>query len=487
METPLYYQSLRELSDALQQGKITAESLMQSLLKRIDQTESRVQSFISLDREDALRQARASDERRQQHQELSPFDGIPIAIKDLISVKNQPLTCASKMLGNYISPYDATVIERLKSKGFVIFGRLNLDEFAMGSSTENSAFHVTHNPWNLECVPGGSSGGSASSLAAGQAIVTLGTDTGGSIRQPAAFCGVSGLKPTYGRVSRFGACAFASSLDQIGPMGRSIDDIATVLSVIAGHDEHDSTSVTLPVEDYYKLAQERGPWTIGVPREFFAEGLDKEIQKSLEAAIEFYKKQGCTIKEISLPHAKFGIAVYYIVAVAEAFSNLARFDGIRYGHRTEKATSTIELYCKSRAEGFGQEVKRRMILGAFVLSGGYQDAYYTRAQKVRTLIRRDYEAAFRDVDVILCPTTPTPAFPLGGKTEDPLAMYLNDICTVSANLAGVPALSIPCGFTTSGLPIGMQLIGNLFEEGKLLAVGNAFQKAHDYHLRQPKL
>jgi aspartyl-tRNA(Asn)/glutamyl-tRNA(Gln) amidotransferase subunit A len=386
-----------------------------------------------------------------------------------------------------VSPYDATVTQKLRAAGAVVWGRLNLDEFAMGSSTENSATHPTSNPWDLSRVPGGSSGGSAAALAAGEAVATLGSDTGGSIRQPAALCGVVGLKPTYGLVSRYGLVAFASSLDQIGPFARTVDDAALVLGTIAGHDPLDSTSFNAPVPDYRAdLSQRRGPWKLGIPKEYFGEGLDPEVGAAVEAAIAFFRAQGCEIKEVSLPHTQYCLDTYYIIATAEASSNLARFDGIRYGHRSKQATDAIDIYARSRAEGFGDEVKRRIILGTYVLSSGYYDAYYLRAQKVRTLIRQDFLNAYREVDALLTPTSPVPAFRIGEKS-DPLAMYLCDIYTIGVNLAGLPGLSVPCGFTRSGLPIGLQVIGQPFRETEMMAVARAYEQAHGWHNCHPTL
>jgi aspartyl-tRNA(Asn)/glutamyl-tRNA(Gln) amidotransferase subunit A len=446
-----------------------------------------VHAFNSYDVEDALAQARASDERRTRGEARGPLDGIPIGLKDVIAVTGQPLTASSRMLQNFVSPYDATVTQRLRAAGAICWGRLNMDEFAMGSSTENSAFGPTANPYALDCVPGGSSGGSAAAVAAGETIVSLGSDTGGSIRQPASFCNVVGLKPTYGLVSRYGLIAFASSLDQIGPFGRSVEDTAIVLGAIAGHDPRDSTSWRADVPDYRAALQSRrGPWRIGIPREYFGEGLDPEVAASVQAAVRFYESQGCTVKDVSLPHTEYGIGVYYIIATAECSSNLARFDGIRYGHRSKDAKDAVEIYSKSRAEGFGAEVKRRIILGTYVLSSGYYDAYYLRAQKVRTLIRQDFLNAYRDVDVILTPTAPTPAFRRGAKA-DPLAMYLCDIYTIGVNLAGLPAVSVPCGFSADGRPIGMQLIGQPFGEAELLAMAHTYERAHAWGQRRPTL
>jgi aspartyl-tRNA(Asn)/glutamyl-tRNA(Gln) amidotransferase subunit A len=458
---------------------------MEIILARADAVDGKLRSLLFRCQDDALARAREADKRRRDGKRRSRWDGIPIGIKDIIAVRGQPMTCASRMLKNYISPYDATVIRNMDALGLIPWGRFNMDEFAMGSSTETSAFQITTNPWDLSCVPGGSSGGCSSAVAAGIAPAALGTDTGGSIRQPASFCNLTGVKPTYGRVSRYGVTAFASSLDQVGPLARSVEDAAILLSAIAGLDGNDSTSAALPVPDYLQKARQYRPWKIGIAEEFFSNGLDDEVAALVRLAIAFYEAQGCTILPISLPHSPLGIAVYYVIATAEAFSNLARFDGVRYGHRSTLTENALDIYDRSRAEGFGDEVRRRIILGAFVLSSGFYDAYYLRAQRVRTLIRQDYDRALRDVDFILTPTAPTPAFHIGDKNMNPLAMYLNDIYTVTVNLAGLPAISIPCGFTASNLPVGLQLIGKLYGEGDILAASNFFQKNHDYHLRRP--
>lgn len=487
--TPLHYQTVAELSAALAAGSLTSVALTEAVIARTRAVEDRVQAFNSYDAEDALAQARASDARRAVGQALGPLDGIPVGLKDVIAVKDQPLTASSKMLANFVSPYDATVTTKLREAGVVLWGRLNMDEFAMGSSTENSATKPTANPYDLTRIPGGSSGGSAAALAAGEAPATLGSDTGGSIRQPAALCGVVGLKPTYGLVSRYGLIAYASSLDQIGPFGRTVEDVAILLQAIAGHDERDSTSFKTPIPDYRAaLSAPRGrPLRIGIPKEYFGEGLDPEVGAAVQSAIDFYKSQGAEVREVSLPHTQYALSAYYIIATAEASSNLARYDGVRYGHRSAEAENILDLYFKSRAEGFGSEVKRRIILGTYVLSSGYYDAYYGRAQKVRTLIRQDFIDAYRDVDVILTPTSPTPAFKRGEKTEDPLAMYLADIYTIGVNLAGLPAISVPCGFTRSGLPIGLQLIGQPFSEADLLSAAHLYDRAHDWAKRTPNL
>jgi aspartyl-tRNA(Asn)/glutamyl-tRNA(Gln) amidotransferase subunit A len=487
MSSELHYRPIADLAADLAAKTISSVELTQAIIARTKAVEPKVKAFNSFDEADALAQAKASDARRAAGQARGPLDGVPIGLKDVIAVTDQPLTASSRMLANFVSPYDATVTQKLKQAGAVIWGRLNLDEFAMGSSTENSATHPTHNPWDLTRVPGGSSGGSAAALAAGEACATLGSDTGGSIRQPAALCGVVGLKPTYGLVSRFGLIAFASSLDQIGPFARTVEDAAIVLGVIAGHDERDSTSFKAEIPDYRAgLAKARGPWKLGIPKEYFGEGLDPEIGAAVEEAIAFYKSQGCEIKEVSLPHTRYCLDTYYIIATAEASSNLARYDGVRYGHRSKNAKDVIDLYFQSRAEGFGAEVKRRIILGTYVLSSGYYDAYYLRAQKVRTLIRQDFLNAYREVDALITPTSPVPAFKIGEKS-DPLAMYLCDIYTIGVNLAGLPGISIACGFTRSGLPIGAQLIGQPFHEAELLAIAHAYERGHEWSRRLPAL
>ncbi len=487
MASDLFYQSIAELGAQLAAKKLSATELTRAVLARRQAVDGRVHAFNSADDADALAQAAASDARRAAGQARGPLDGIPVGMKDVIAVKDQPLTASSKMLANYVSPYDATVTVKLKQAGAVVWGRLNCDEFAMGSSTENSAFGPAANPWDLTRVPGGSSGGSAAALAAGEVLAARGSDTGGSIRQPAARCGVVGLKPTYGLVSRYGLAAFASSLDQIGPFARTVEDAAIVLGAIAGQDPLDSTSFQADVPDYRaKLKANRGPWRIGIPKEYFGAGLDPAVGAAVEQAIAFYRKQGCEIREVSLPHTQYCLDTYYIIATAEASSNLARYDGIRYGHRAAGAKDMIELYSRSRAEGFGPEVKRRIILGTYVLSSGYYDAYYLRAQKVRTLIRGDFLEAYQQVDALLTPTSPMPAFKLGEKS-DPLALYLCDIYTIGVNLAGLPGISVPCGFTPGGLPIGLQLIGQPFREADLLAMAHTYEQAHDWHQRHPSL
>ena len=489
MADDLTYLPAARLAEMLGSEEITSVGLVQSCLARTKAVDSRVKAFNSCDEAGALALAQAADQRRAAGQARGPLDGIPVGFKDVIAVAGQPLTCSSKMLANFISPYDATVTENLKAAGAIPFGRLNMDEFAMGSSTENSAFGPTANPWDLTCVPGGSSGGSAAAVAAGEMPLSLGSDTGGSIRQPAALCGIVGLKPTYGLVSRYGLAAYASSLDQIGTMARTVEDVALLLGAIAGHDERDSTSFKADVPDYRaELARRKGPWRLGVPKEFFGAGLDPEVGAAVKAAIEHYRKAGCEIREVSLPlAAEYAIAVYYLIATAEASSNLARYDGVRYGHRSTKTKDVVDLYFQSRAEGFGDEVKRRIILGTHVLSSGYYDAYYLRAQKVRTLIRNEFTAVLRECDALLSPTSPTAAFKLGEKSSDPLAMYLTDIYTISVNLAGLPGISVPCGFTAGGLPIGLQIIGRPFDEAGLLAIARHYEQAHDWTTRHPNL
>ena len=489
MATEIIFKPVSELAALLDAKQLSAVELVQAFAARTSAVDGRVKAFNSRDEAGALRLARAADERRAQGQVRGPLDGIPIGMKDVIAVDGQPLTCSSKMLANYVSPYDATATVKLKAAGAIPWGRLNMDEFAMGSSTENSAFGTTANPWDLSRVPGGSSGGSAAAVAAGEAPISLGSDTGGSIRQPAALCGIVGLKPTYGLVSRYGLAAFASSLDQIGTFAHTVEDAALVLGTIAGHDAHDSTSFPTAIPDYRtELKKRQGPWRLGVPKEFFGAGLDPEVAASVKQAIEFYRTSGCEIREVSMPFtSEYAVAAYYIIATAECSSNLARYDGVRYGHRSQDATNAIDLYFKSRAEGFGEEVKRRIILGTYVLSSGYYDAYYLRAQKVRSLIRDEFMRVFQECDALLSPTTPTAAFKIGEKAADPLSMYLSDIYTIGVNLAGLPGISIPCGFTASKLPIGLQIIGQPFRETDLLAIAHRYEQAHAWHTQHPAL
>jgi aspartyl-tRNA(Asn)/glutamyl-tRNA(Gln) amidotransferase subunit A len=429
------------------------------------------------------------DESLKGWRKTQPMMAMPIAIKDNICTEGMRTTCASTMLANFIPPYDATVVAKLRAQGFLLIGKTNLDEFAMGSSTENSAFGPTRNPWNLKCVPGGSSGGSAAAVAADECVAALGSDTGGSIRQPAALCGVVGLKPTYGRVSRYGLVAFASSLDQIGPITKDVADAAILLTVIAGQDPLDSTSAAVPVPDYTRVFKRKDlrKVRIGVPMEYFAEGLDPQIEQAVGTALGELKALGAEIKEIKLPMTGAAVATYYLIATAEASSNLARYDGVRYGLRGSSSKDLLELYLTTRQEGFGPEVKRRIMLGTYALSAGYYDAYYGKAQAVRTLIKQDFQAAFKEVDLIVTPVTPTPAFKLGEKTNDPLQMYLSDIYTISVNLAGLPALALPCGLSSTGLPIGMQIIGRPFEEETIFRAGYVYEQATPWHTKQPNV
>lgn len=488
MTAELFYKTASELSTMLEGGEISSVELTKAIVERTKALDKKIGAYLNYDEEAALKQAEASDNRRAKGRVLSPLDGVPASIKDVISEKGCSLTCGSKILEHYISPYDATAIKKLKDAGVILWGRLNMDEFAMGSSNEHSAYKSVSNPWNLEHIPGGSSGGCSAGVAAGMTVLSLGTDTGGSIRQPAAHCGIVGLKPTYGLVSRYGVAAFASSLDQIGPFARSVEDIAMILQVIAGHDNLDSTSFKTQIPNYrQKLKENQSHWTLGIPKEYFGEGLNSEVREAVQKAIDFYKSKGCKLVDISLPNTELAIPVYYIIAPAEASSNLARYDGIRYTHRSDKATNAIDIYFKSRAEGFGKEVKRRIILGTYVLSSGYYDDYYLKAQKVRTLIRQDFLEAFEKVDAILTPTVPNTAFKKGQKTSDPLAMYLEDIFTISVNLAGLPGISLPCGYSKSNMPIGMQLIGKPYQEADLLAIANSFEKAHDFRNKHPQL
>jgi aspartyl-tRNA(Asn)/glutamyl-tRNA(Gln) amidotransferase subunit A len=479
----------------LNAGAVTSEALARSYLDRAEKL-GRLNVYVHLDPEAVLAQARAVDAKRKAGQPLGPLAGVPVAIKDVLCVEGEPTTCGSRMLKTFRPPYDATVIAKLKAADAVLFGKTNMDEFAMGSSTENSAYGPTKNPWDEVRIPGGSSGGSAAAVAADLAPLSLGSDTGGSIRQPAAVCGIVGLKPTYGRVSRYGLIAFASSLDQVGPFAHDLADSALLLKVIAGHDPLDSTSVDAPVPDYTAtLDTPPTPLRIGLVREFFGEGLDAEVEAAVREAVRVYESAGATVKDVSLPHSKYGVPAYYIVAPAECSSNLARYDGTTYGHRAEDFSPKypgeeglapmVRMMMASRAEGFGAEVKRRIMLGTFALSAGYADQYYNQALKVRRLIRNDFDAAFKDVDVLLGPTSPTAAFKLGEKTSDPLAMYLSDIYTITANLAGIPGLSVPCGFTKSGLPIGLQLLAPAFAEETLLRTARVFEKATDWHTRRP--
>ena len=465
--------TLSEMQAGFRAKNFRPSDVLHALESRIQVVEPTVQAFLSWDFEAALRRAEEAD--------LSlPLGGIPIGIKDVINVKGDPCTCASKILQGYVAPYDATVVTRLRTAGAIPFGRLNMDEFAMGSSTENSAYQITRNPWDPSRIPGGSSGGSAAAVAACEVPAALGSDTGGSIRQPAALCGCVGLKPSYGRVSRYGLVAFASSLDQIGTFARSTLDCALLLNVIAGSDPMDSTSLDQSTEDFTaQLGRDLKGVRMGIPKEYFVEGMDARVKATIEAAIQQCADHGAELVEISLPHTEYAVSVYYIIATAEASANLARFDGVRYGYRANQPKDPIDLYVRTREEGFGNEVKRRIILGTYVLSSGYYDAYYLRAQKVRTLIRRDFSTAFEKVDVIVCPTSPDLAFPIGERTDDPLKMYLADIFTIAANLAGICGISVPCGFVLEGshkLPVGLQFLGKSLDEARLLGIADAYER-----------
>ena len=478
--------TIHQLIERLNSGEVTSRQATQAYLDRIQSVDPELNAFISFDAADALSKAEAADQARTDGKK-GLLLGVPVAIKDVIAVKGHSLNCASKILGDFVSPYDATVIRKLREVGAVVFGRVNMDEFAMGSSTENSCHGPSRNPWDTEYIPGGSSGGSAVAVTADECAASLGSDTGGSIRQPAALCGCVGLKPTYGRVSRYGLVAFASSLDQIGPFTKDVRDAATMLQVIAGSDERDSTSVPELVPDYSaSLTGGVKGLRIGLPKEYQIDGLDREVKEAVNLAVESLAEQGAEIKEISLPHTEYAIATYYIIATAEASANLARFEGVRYGARMG-GTNPEEMNRKTRGAGFGEEVKRRIILGTYVLSSGYYDAYYLRAQKVRTLIRQDFMKVFEEVDLIASPTSPTPAFKIGEKVADPLQMYLSDIYTISCNLAGLCGISIPCGFSDNGLPIGLQLLGKPFGEPELLSAAHAYEQSTDWHTRRPKL
>jgi aspartyl-tRNA(Asn)/glutamyl-tRNA(Gln) amidotransferase subunit A len=483
----LHKLSLCELQKKFTAGEVTAVEIVRAYFLRIGQVESKVKAYVTQTKEAALQQAADLDARLKGWRKTLPLTGMPLAIKDNLCTDGLTTTCASRMLQQFVPPYDATVIAKLRAQDYILLGKTNLDEFAMGSSTEHSAFGPSRNPWNLQCVPGGSSGGSAAAVAADECVAALGSDTGGSIRQPAAFCGVVGFKPTYGRVSRYGLVAFASSLDQVGPITKNVSDAAVLLGAIAGYDPMDSTSADVPVPDYSKALRKKDlkKLTVGVPVEFFAEGLDSEVEQAVRGAIVELKSLGATIKDIHLPRTDAAVAVYYVIATAEASSNLARYDGVKFGLRAKETKDLLDLYSKTRQEGFGPEVKRRIMLGTYALSSGYYDAYYGKAQAVRTLICQDFRDAFNDVDLIVTPVTPTPAFRLGEKSEDPLQMYLSDIYTISVNLAGLPAISVPCGMSTGGLPIGLQFIGRAFEEETLLRAAHAYEQSTQWHVKKP--
>ena len=469
--------TVHELKEKLEKKELTRAEITKAYVDRINEKEKDVEAFVTLLTDEAVNKAEEIDKKVEEGENLSSLAGIPIGIKDNICTKGIKTTCSSKMLENFVAPYNATVVEKLNNESLINLGKLNMDEFAMGGATEYSAFHVTRNPWNLNTVPGGSSGGSAAAVAAGLVPWALGSDTGGSIRQPASFCGVVGLKPTYGLVSRYGLVAFASSLDQIGPITKDVTDCAMLLNIITGHDGKDSTSENREKVDYtLSLKNDVKGMKIGVPKEFFGEGINEEVKQKLQEAIEKYKEMGAEIEEFSLDIANYSLAAYYIIACAEASSNLGRFDGIRYGYRTENYNNLKDIFVNSRSEGFGEEVKRRIILGTYVLSSGYYDAYYKKAQQVRTLVKKQFDEAFSKYDLILTPTAPTTAFEIGSKSSNPLEMYLADICTVSVNIAGLPGISIPCGVDSNGMPIGMQLIGQKFSEETLLNAAYAFEQ-----------
>ncbi|MEA2108117.1 MAG: Asp-tRNA(Asn)/Glu-tRNA(Gln) amidotransferase subunit GatA [Pseudomonadota bacterium] len=482
----LHAQTLASLRQKLQQGEVSSVEITRSVLQRISAIDDRIGAYLLVDESVAMVQAESADSRRATGETVSPVTGIPIGLKDLLSTEGMTTTCASRMLENYVPAYDATVVARLRQAGTVFSGKLNMDEFAMGSSNENSAYQQTKNPWNTDCVPGGSSGGSAAAVAADECIAALGSDTGGSIRQPASFCGVVGLKPTYGRVSRYGLVAFASSLDQIGTLTKSVADAGILLQQIAGYDPHDSTSVNLPVPDYLAgLQPDIKGVKVGIPKEYFSGDIHPEVRAAVQQAITVFTGLGAEIEEVSLPHSEYAVAAYYLVAPAEASSNLARYDGVKYGYRVPDAVGLLDMYCKTRALGFGPEVKRRIMLGTYALSAGYYDAYYKKAQQIRTLIKQDFEQVFSHCDLILSPVSPTPAFKIGEKVADPLSMYLTDILTIPVNLAGLPALSVPCGFGSGGLPIGLQLIARPFAEDCLLQAAYHYEQATDWHLKKP--
>ena len=483
----LYEFTLHELQDKIKKGEVTATQITASVFDRIEAVEDKVHAFIRLMKDEAFAAAAKVDAEIKQGR-IKPLSGIPVALKDIVCTQGVPTTCGSHILHNFVPPYNATVVQKLLDAGAIFVGKANMDEFAMGSSTETSYFGPTRNPWDLERIPGGSSGGSAAAVAAEECIASIGSDTGGSIRQPAALCGVVGMKPTYGRVSRFGLIAFASSLDQIGPFTKDVEDCAVMMNVLAGYDPRESTSVNADVPDYRQfVGRDIRGWRIGIPKEYVVEGIDPEIGASLKNAMAVMQKAGAQCVNVSLPHTPYCVAAYYIIAPAEASSNLARYDGVRYGFRAPEARELLDMYKKTRRQGFGAEVKRRIMIGTYALSAGYYDAYYKKASQVRTLIRRDFEEAFKQCDVIMTPATPTPAFKLGEKTDDPLQMYLSDIFTISANLAGIPGISVPGGFTQGGLPIGIQFLGGPFEEGKLIQIASAFEKNAHLEKRRPKL
>ena len=477
-----------EVVNLIKKEKITAYEVMQDIFSQIDKVDNLIKAFLVINREEALKQAKEIDVKVKNGEELPPLAGVAVAIKDIIATQGTETTCGSKILKGFIPPYNATVINRLKEAGAIIIGKTNMDEFAMGSSTENSAFGPTHNPWDLERVPGGSSGGSTAAVAADETFIALGTDTGGSIRQPASLCGMVGLKPTYGRVSRYGLIAYASSLDQAGPITKDVVDCALVMNAISGHDNRDSTSLNLEVPDYLKSCQAGiKDLKIGVPKEYFIEGIDLEVKDALNRALKMFEKLGARVEEVSLPHTEYSLPTYYLIATAEASSNLARYDGVQYGYRAEEYKDLSSMYRKTRSEGFGSEVNRRIMLGTYALSSGYYDAYYLKAQKVRTLIKKDFDKAFSKYDILVTPVSPTPAFRLNEKVSDPLTMYLSDIYTIPINLAGIPAISINCGYSKSNLPIGLQIIGKHFSEETILRAAFNFEQNNDVGKRKPSI
>ncbi len=489
----LHKLTIHQASKLLAGGEISSRELTESVFSRIDEAEGKVRAYITITRDTALKESEESDRILKQDSRLQTIDsrhllGIPLAIKDNICTEGIKTTCSSRILDNFIPPYESTVTKRLKDAGYILLGKTNMDEFAMGSSTENSVLGPTRNPWNLDRIPGGSSGGSAAAVASDECIAALGSDTGGSIRQPAACCGVVGLKPTYGRVSRYGLVAFASSLDQIGSITKDVEDSAILMNIIGGHDPLDSTSADIALPDFRKaLNRDIRGLRIGIPEEYFVEGMDEEVEKSIRDAIKVIEGLGAETIKISLPHTGYAIATYYILATSEASSNLARYDGVKYGFRIEKSGDLLDMYMKTRSRGFGIEVKRRIMLGTYALSSGYYEAYYRKAQQVRTLIKRDFDEAFKKIDAIITPTSPTAAFRIGEKAGDPLQMYLSDIFTISVNLAGVPAISIPCGFTSDNLPIGLQLIGKHFDEETILRIAHVYEQNTEWHRRKPDL
>ncbi len=483
----MHQPTISQAKHQLLEKKYSAVELLDAVYKRIDAVDGQVKAYIHLTRDIAHQQAKEADQKLAAGED-APLLGVPIAIKDLICMKDTPTTCASHILENFVSPYDATVVQRLKAAGAVLIGKTNMDEFAMGSSNENSYFHPTRNPWVLDRVPGGSSGGSGAAVAANECMAALGSDTGGSIRQPAAFCGITGLKPTYGRVSRFGLVAFASSFDQIGPMTKTAEDAAILMNVIGGHDPMDSTSANVELPDFTaSLSNDVKGLKVGIPKEYFGKGLDASVEKAVQEAIQTLESVGMQTVEVSLPHTEYAVATYYILACAEASANLSRYDGVKYGYRSEHADNLMDMYTNTREEGFGEEVKRRILLGTFVLSSGYYDAYYLKGQKARTLIKQDFEEAYKQCDLMVGPIAPAPAFKLGEKLDDPMQMYLSDIFTISANLAGIPAMSIPCGLSPDNLPIGLQLMGKHFDEVTLLNVAHQYQNTTEHHLQHPVL